>query len=87
MNMTHGLLDAVGLLGAALLMVAYLLLQVNKLQSNGLAYSLLNAIGALLIVFSLLVNFNLAAFLIEVFWVLISLIGIIRYLRPKVLRS
>ena len=85
--MTYGLLDAVGLVGAALLMVAYLLLQVNKLQSNGLAYSLLNAIGALLIVFSLLVNFNLAAFLIEVFWVLISLIGIIRYLRPRVLRS
>lgn len=85
--MTYGLLDAVGLIGAALLMVAYLLLQINKLQSNGLAYSLLNAIGALLIVFSLLVNFNLAAFLIEVFWVLISLIGIIRYLRPRVLRS
>ena len=85
--MSYGLLDAVGLVGATLLMVTYLLLQVNKLQSNGLAYSLLNAVGALLIVFSLLVNFNLAAFLIEVFWVLISLIGIIRYLRPRVLRS
>lgn len=85
--MSYGLLDAVGLIGAALLMVAYLLLQVNKLQSTGLAYSLLNAIGALLIVFSLLANFNLAAFLIEVFWVLISLIGIIRYLRPRILRS
>jgi len=85
--MTYGLPDAVGIIGAALLMVAYFLLQINKLQSNGLAYSLLNAIGALLIVFSLLVNFNLAAFLIEVFWVLISLIGIIRYLRPRSLRS
>jgi hypothetical protein len=85
--MSYGLLDVVGLFGAALLMVAYLLLQINKLQSNGLAYSLLNAIGALLIVFSLLVNFNLAAFLIEVFWVLISLIGIIRYLRPRLIRS
>ena len=85
--MNYGLLDAVGIVGAALLMVAYFLLQINKLQSNGLAYSLLNAIGALLIVFSLLVNFNLAAFLIEVFWVLISLIGIVRYLRPRILRS
>lgn len=85
--MTYGLLDFVGIIGAVLLMIAYFLLQVNKLQSNGLAYSLFNAIGALLIVFSLLANFNLAAFLIEVFWVLISLIGIIRYLRPRVLRS
>lgn len=85
--MTYGLLDAVGIIGAALLMVAYLLLQINKLQSSGLAYSLLNAVGALLIVCSLLVNFNLAAFLIEVFWVLISIIGIVRYLRPRILRS
>lgn len=85
--MNYGLLDAVGIVGAALLMVAYFLLQVDKLQSNGLTYSLLNAIGALLIVFSLLVNFNLAAFLIEVFWILISLIGIVRYLRPRILRS
>jgi hypothetical protein len=85
--MTYGLLDFVGIIGAVLLMTAYLLLQLNKLQSNGLAYSLLNAIGALLIVFSLLANFNLAAFLIEVFWVLISLLGIIRYLRPRILRS
>ena len=85
--MTYGLLDLVGIIGAVLLMIAYLLLQVEKLQSNGLAYSLLNAIGALLIVFSLFANFNLAAFLIEVFWVLISLIGIIKYLRPRILRS
>ena len=85
--MTYGLLDVAGIIGASLLMVAYLLLQINKLQSFGLVYSLLNAVGALLIVFSLLVNFNLAAFVIEVFWVLISLIGIIRYLRLRILRS
>ena len=85
--MTYGVLDAVGIIGVIVLMVTYLLLQLNKLQSNGLAYSLLNAIGALLIIFSLLVNFNLSAFLMEAFWVLISLIGIFRYLRPRLLRS
>jgi hypothetical protein len=85
--MTYGVLDAVGIIGVIMLMVTYLLLQLNKLQSNALAYSLLNAIGALLIIFSLLVNFNLSAFLMEAFWVLISLIGIFRYLRPRLLRS
>ena len=68
-------------------MVTYLMLQLNKLSSDGLAYSLLNAIGASLIVLSLLYNFNLSALLMEVFWVLISCLGIYRYFRLKALRS
>lgn len=84
--MNYGLLDFVGNLGVLVLMVAYLLLQLNRL-SNGLAYSVLNALGASLIVISLLVNFNLSAFLIEVFWILISFVGIFRHLRPGTLQS
>jgi multidrug transporter EmrE-like cation transporter len=84
--MNYGPLDFVGNLGVLVLMVGYLLLQLNKL-SNGLAYSVLNALGASLIVISLLVNFNLSAFLIEVFWILISFVGIYRHLRPRILQS
>ena len=85
--MKYGLLDLIGNIGVVVLMIAYLMLQLNKLSSSGLAYSLLNAIGASLIVVSLLVNFNLSAFIMEVFWVLISLVGIYRYFRFKTLRS
>jgi hypothetical protein len=80
--MKYGLLDFLGNIGVLLLMIAYLLLQLNKL-SNGLLYSTLNALGAGLIVLSLLTNFNLSAFLMEVFWILISIIGIFRNLRLK----
>jgi len=79
--MRYGLLDLFGIAGVILLVITYLLLQVNKLQSAGLLYSLLNAIGASLIILSLLDNFNLSAFLMEAFWVLISLVGVVRYLR------
>ena len=85
--MKYGLLDLVGNIGVGLLMAAYLMLQLNKLRSDELAYSLMNAIGASLIVLSLLVNFNLSALLMEVFWVLISFIGIYRYFRLKTLKS
>ena len=85
--MSYGLLDLIGNVGVAMLMITYLMLQLQKLSSDGLAYSLLNAIGACLIVISLLVNFNLYALLIEVFWVLISLVGIYRYFRLRSLRS
>jgi hypothetical protein len=84
MIMKYGLFDVFGILGVTLLVIAYLLLQVNKLQSAGLPYSLLNAIGASLIILSLIANFNLSAFLMEAFWVLISLIGVVRYLRRPV---
>jgi multidrug transporter EmrE-like cation transporter len=85
--MKYGLLDLIGNIGVVVLMIAYLMLQLNKLSSSGLAYSVLNAIGASLIVVSLLVNFNLSAFIMEVFWVLISLVGIYRYFRFKTLSS
>jgi multidrug transporter EmrE-like cation transporter len=85
--MNYGPVDFLGNIGVLVLMVTYLMLQLNKLSSDGLAYSLLNAIGASLIVISLLYDFNLSALLMEVFWVLISLVGIYRYFRLKALRS
>jgi hypothetical protein len=85
--MNYGLLDVVGNIGVVILMVTYLLLQLNRIRSDDLMYSLLNAVGASFIIVSLLVNFNLSALLMEVFWVLISFVGVYRYIRLKTLRS
>ena len=85
--MRYGPLDFIGNIGVVVLMITYLMLQLNKMRSEGLAYSLLNAIGASLIIVSLLFDFNLSALLMEVFWVLISLVGIYRHFRLKALRS
>ena len=75
----YGVMDLVGNVGVVILMVTYLLLQLDKIKSAHLSYSVLNALGASLIVASLVVNFNLSAMLMEVFWVLISFIGIGRH--------
>jgi multidrug transporter EmrE-like cation transporter len=85
--MSYGPVDLIGNIGVVVLMIAYLMLQLNKLSSNGLAYSVLNAVGASLIIVSLLYDFNLSALLMEVFWVLISFVGIYRYFRLKNFRS
>ena len=85
--MNSWVMDGIGLIGVVLVMGAYLMLQLEKLRSTDLSYSVLNAIGASLIVASLYVNFNLSAMLMEVFWVLISFIGIGRHFRPKTIRS
>ena len=85
--MKYDFFDLVGNIGVAIMIVTYLLLQLNRLDSNAPAYSLLNAFGAALVILSLSVNFNLSAFIMEVFWVLISLIGIYRYLRTRMLKA
>lgn len=87
MKMSYGLMDLVGNVGVAILIVTYLLLQLEKIKSTDLMYSVANALGAGLIVASLIVDFNLSALIIEVFWVLISFIGIGRHLRLKTIRS
>jgi hypothetical protein len=87
MNMNYGLMDFVGNVGVAILIVTYLALQLEKIRSTDLSYSALNALGAGLIVASLIVDFNLSALVIEVCWVLISFIGIGRHLRLKTIRS
>jgi hypothetical protein len=70
--------DLIGTAGVLLIVVAYTLLQLDKLSSSAVSFSLLNAVGAGLIVFSLLYNFNLSAFLMESIWFLISIFGAFR---------
>ena len=77
--------DFVGSIGVAIIILTYVLLQIEKIKSDSLIYSLLNASGASLIIVSLVWNFNFSAFIVEFFWVLISLFGIVKYfLRKKV---
>jgi len=71
--------DLLGGVGVALVLGAYLALQVGRWHAEQLRYSVANGLGALLIAISLCFAFNLAAFLVEACWVLISLIGIVRW--------
>lgn len=72
--------DFVGNVGVFLIVATYLLLLLNRLDSNGIYYSLLNGVGASLVIVSLTFDFNLSAFIVEAFWVTISLIGVVRAL-------
>ena len=85
--MKYGLTDFLGNIGVVFIIIDYLLLQLNRISSNSLSYSLLNAVGASLIIISLISNFNLSAFIMEATWVLISLFGLYRYFRPAATES
>ncbi len=75
--------DFVGNIGAVMILIAYFMLQLNKVDNKSLSFNSLNIVGALLIMFSLYYNFNLSSFIIEVFWLLISFIGVFNYFTGK----
>jgi hypothetical protein len=70
--------DFLGNIGVAFIVSTYLLLLLDKIDSTSLHYSLLNAVGAGLIILSLFFDFNLSAFVVEAFWLMISVVGIVR---------
>jgi hypothetical protein len=72
--------DIVGTLGVAIIILTYVLLQIERVRSGQLIYSLLNAVGAALILISLYFDFNLPSVVVEVFWLVISLFGIGKWL-------
>ena len=75
--------DLIGLSGVAVILLTYFLLQMEKMASTSLAYSLLNILGSGLIMVSLSVNWNLSSVVIEVFWTVISLIGVYKYFKKR----
>jgi hypothetical protein len=79
--------DMMGFSGALCIIIAYLLLQTDKLSAEGLPYSLLNLIGALLILYSLCYAYNSSAVFIEIVWIAISLFGIYKWYKRKYPKS
>ena len=75
--------DIVGNFGVALIIITYLLLQWGRMESSSYTYSILNALGAFFVIVSLMYDFNMSAFIVEVFWVGISVFGIIRQWRAR----
>jgi predicted membrane protein len=65
----------IGFIGMLFVVYAYFLLQTHKVTTVTLRFQLLNLIGAILLIISLLVHFNLGSFLIEIFWITITLYG------------
>lgn len=70
--------DLIGCLGTLLVLVAYVLLQTQKLSANSILFSFLNLIAALMILISLYYAWNCAAVMMEVSWGIISFYGLLK---------
>lgn len=75
--------DGFGSAGVALIIVAYAAVQLRRMKPEHLSYSVMNLVGAALILVSLRFNFNLASVIIEIFWIIISIWGIVLWFRHR----
>lgn len=83
--MAYYIFNGTGLVGVLCILAAYYLLQADILNNGQLRFQLLNLIGALLIMISLLYSWNLSSFLMELAWASISVWGICKILKNRVL--
>jgi len=74
----YGWHDLLGNTGVVMVIGTYFALQTGRMSINDRVYSLLNAMGAVLILMSLMIDFNLSSFIIEIVWFSISVYGLMR---------
>lgn len=67
-----------GWIGAVLYLATYTLLQLGFLRGNGYLYPSLNMIAAALVLLGLSVSMNWSAATIQLTWIVVSIIGIVR---------
>jgi hypothetical protein len=72
------LLDIGGVIGVLLMLVAYAMAQLRRLDPTRTPSLLMNLVGSCLVLLSLTQKFNLAAALMEGAWAVVALAGLVR---------
>lgn len=80
--MTSLMADIIGICGSVLFIVGFAYANMAK-EMNRLWFNIANLVGAILLLISLSVHFNLAAVLLEIAWAIIAIAGIIAALRAR----
>ena len=75
--------ELAGFVGATIIVVAYLAVQQRWLNALDWRFSAANVVGSLLILVSLWFEWNFPSVVIEIFWALISLLGLVRALTER----
>lgn len=75
--------NGIGFLGAAIIVIAYFAMQQRWLDALDWRFPAANLLGSLLILVSLWFEWNFPSAVIEIFWALISLLGLLRSLAER----
>ena len=81
--MIHMLGNILGGVGVSCFLLAFYMLQKNAWKHDSAIYLMFNLVGALLVLCSLWIDWNLSAFVLEAIWALISIWGLIKLYKPQ----
>ena len=80
--MTLDLANIVGLIGSAIMVIAFAYSNLTRAM-NLVLFNLLNLVGAAMLGASLTVHFNLASLTLEIVWAAIALFGLVKALMTR----
>ncbi len=75
--------QSISLFGAALILLAFTLLQTRKVPSESFPYQFMNFGGGLALLYVAVVEYQIGFILLEGAWSILSLVGIFRLLRGR----
>lgn len=82
------LFTTLGMMGCACYVISYFLVQFELIDGNDYAYVLMNLLASVLMLLSLTQAFNLGSAVLQIMWIVISVVGVIRKLgRGRVIDS
>jgi len=82
-DFSHSIFELLGVAGFLFYMLSYGLLQLGRISGSSFCYTLMNIFAAILVLMSLVNQFNLASVLIQVSWIIISVVGLTRMWQQK----
>jgi len=83
MMMIFTMADCIGTIGVSLLLIAFGLNLLKKINQSGLVYILLNCIGALLACIASIMIHYIPFIILEAVWTVVSLIAMVNYLNKN----
>ncbi len=75
-----------GIVGAMLCVLAYMLIVIERVNPHGIAYCALNGVGGVFLLISIASDYDAGdtgGILVEVCWIVISIFGVIKATRKK----
>ena len=76
------LADIFGMIGSAMMVVAYAYSNMSAAM-NFILFNLLNLVGSILLIISLTIHFNMASMALEIVWTVIAVFGLAKALRAR----
>jgi hypothetical protein len=77
-DILYKIADLIGIIGVILILIAYYYLSIGRWIADSMLFQFLNFLGAWLMLYSLYFHWNTSSVVIEVAWIIISMLGMYR---------